>query len=384
MSNRINAALISTLSLFVVTAFADVKTVLVGHAANFSDVSTSAINPYNKSVTNGLDTAVEEYGDQLKKKGLQIKIQNFDYGNKDITALGIAREIISRPVVATIGFYESGQALLAGPELEKAGVPLLSPVASATRLFTIGRFFHPMSFSNQDMGFALVDFAKRRLKAKTLLLVDAIDCAYCADLANAVEAKAKDVGVSIERVNVLNGEPTFEKVDSAVKNKKYDAVVVPNHELTSAKIIGHLMKIGVTSPFLGGDGWGNADGGGFFQIVSDPKFVGYSIGHWHPDLATPLGKTFIARWKKKFGQLPSTDSAMAYDSMRLLILAILKTKNPSRQDIQSALESMPSYEGATGKMTFSEGSAPRKALVLLKSDVKNKRFFPLESFKARD
>ncbi len=372
------------ISCWTLSASANVQTITVGHAANFSDVSTSAINPYNKSVTNGLETAIEEFDKNLKAKGLEIKIQNFDYGNKDISALAVAREIVASPVVATVGFYESGQALLAAPELEKAGVPLLSPVASATRLFTIGRYFHPMSFSNQDMGFALADLAKRKLKAKSVLVIDAVDCAYCTDLANAVESKAKSIGLETKRVGVLNGEPDFEKVDLAVKENKFDAIIVPNHELTSAKVISHLLKLGVSVPFLGGDGWGNADGSGFFQVVTDQKFVGYSIGHWHPDMATPLGQKFIERWKKKFGQMPSTDSAMAYDSMRRLITAILKSKTINRQSIQSALEKTKVYDGATGKIQVSRGSAPRKALILLKSDVKSKKFFASEIFKPKE
>lgn len=381
--NSINFVLLLTIVSSVSNAAVD--TVLVGHAANFSDVSKSAINPYNKAVTNGLEAAIDHYSAQLKAKGLKIKIQNFDYGNKEILSLGAAREIVASPVVAAIGFYESGQALLAAPELQKSGVPLISPVASATRLFSVGPHFHPMSFSNQDMGFALAHMASQILKAKSALVVTAVDCAYCADLAASFESKAKGIQLKVERVEILNDDSTFEKVDQAIAGKKFDVVVIPNHELTSAKVIAHLMKAGIKVPFLGGDGWGNADGSGFFQIVNDPTFTGYCVGHWHPTLANKLGKEFIKVWKSRYGEAPSTDSAMAYESMRRLILAVLKVKSVNRKNVQEALLSMRNYNGITGDFQYpGPGKSPKKSVVLLKSDMKKKSFRAMQTFLPKD
>jgi len=365
------------------TAFAsDPKVVLIGHAANFSDVSQSAINPYNRAVTNGLEFAVEKNLDKLKAKKLEIRIQNFDYGNKETSALSTARDIIDSSVVAVIGFYESSQSLLAAPELQKARIPLISPVASATRLFQIGPYIHPMSFSNQDMGVALARLADKKVKAKNALIISAADCAYCSDLANAFEKEARLLKIKIDRVEVLNEDASFEKVDQIVMGKRYDAVVVPNYELSSAKIVSHLMKAGINTVFLGGDGWGNAAGSGFFQIVTDKNFIGYCVAHWHPEMANSMGKTFIRQWKAKFGSVPTMDSAMAFDSMNRLIEAILKSKAPDRENIQNALASNRIYEGVTGTAKYSgTSSSLEKPMVFLKSDVRNKKFVLLKTLR---
>ena len=183
------------LNLFILICFSNLaygetETIVVGHAANFTDVAKSAINPYNKAVSHGLEFAIEQNSKAISKKNLIIKIQNFDYGTKEISALQVAKDVIASPALAVIGFYESSESLLAAPELEKSGVPLISPVASATRLFNNNSFFHPLSFSNQDMGRSLAQFASEGLHSKTALVVSAADCAYCSDLGNAFDTKA--------------------------------------------------------------------------------------------------------------------------------------------------------------------------------------------------
>lgn len=359
--------------------------IIVGHAANFSNVSNSVINPYNNAVTNGLNFALSEHESALRKKGLEIEVKNFDYGNSEIQALETAKKIVSSRVQAVIGFYESGQSLLGSPVLAKAHIPLISPLSSATRLFGQDPHFHPMSFSNASMGLSLAKFAAKKLHAKRALVIPAADCAYCTDLGESFIKGAKHFNIQIEKVNVLNEEPDLSSIDVMLKKRKFDVIVVPNHELTSAKIIAHLLKSGVRVPFLGGDGWVNAQGSGFFQIVTERSFEGYCVGHWHPDMATKTGLRFIAEWKKRYGKIPTADSAIAYDSMKLLIIAILNAPDLSRNGIQKSLESVREFDGATGDLYFKGGGQPpEKSLVILKSNMKVKDFVPFRIFDPKE
>ncbi|MBX9766230.1 MAG: ABC transporter substrate-binding protein [Bdellovibrionales bacterium] len=364
----------------LVSKSAHSETVVIGHAANFGTVSTSAINPYNKAVSNGLELAIEDSRRLLKAKGIEIKIETFDYGTSEISSLKTARDLISSKSIAAIGFYESGQALLSAPELNKVGLPLISPVASATRLFQTGPHFYPMSFSNAEMGQALATIASKTLNAKSVLLVPAVNCAYCADLAKAFEEESRGK-LKITRVDVLNEETGLEALTSAVSGNQFDAVIVPNHELTSARIIAHLQKQKIKGPFLGGDGWVNADGSGFFQIVTDSSFVGYTLAHWHPEATGAEGKSFSISWKKRFGNQPTTDSAMAYTSMRFLIEGILKAKSLTRKDLQKALSSIRQFNGVTGSIEFARTKS--KPILILKSDAKEKRFHPVSTVSSR-
>lgn len=370
---------------FASTAHAKLQTVVIAHAANFSNVSTSAINPYNNAVSNGLEFAVSEATAQLKAKSLEIKIQNFDYGNSEVKAISAANEIVNSSAVAAIGFYESGQSLLGSPILEKEKVALISPMSSATRLFGQSAYFHPMSFSNEKMGSILANFAKAEFKAKKVLIVTAADCAYCMDLSKAFRKTADSLKIVVTEKLVLNETADFSSLDQSIANQKYDAVLIPNHELTSARIIAHLLKNGVHAPYLGGDGWGNAAGSGFFRIVEDPTFRGYCIGHWHPNMTTETGRRFIRDWTKKYGKAPTADSAMAYDSMRLLLLAILNSETVARESVQSSLQGIKHYDGATGDLFFkTPGDAPVKAVVILKSDLRAKSFSPAKFFEAKE
>ena len=191
----------------------------------------------------------------------------------------------------------------------------------------------------------------------------------------------RPLGITVTRFDVLSDDSTFDKLNEFIKGKNFDLVLVPNYELTSAKIVSNLMKVGFKGPFLGGDGWGNAGGNGFFKIVTDPKFVGYTVGHWHPMLAGEKGKKFIKSWSKRYGENPSADSVMAFESMNRLIQAILVSTKFDRVSIQKSLVSMKEYDGVTGHLIYKKpGGSPLKPVALLKSDVTTKQFVPLKTF----
>ena len=70
-------------------------------------------------------------------------------------------------------------------------------------------------------------------------------------------------------------------------------------------------------------------------------------------------------YQEKYGKEPNDTSVLAYDSMSLLVEAVVTAKSVSKEGVENALAQVRNFSGVTGKFIFSPGLAPRKSLVLL-------------------
>lgn len=348
-------------------------TIQIGIASNFSETSVSSVNPYGDDFRSGIHLALQDSKKQLDVKNLTIKLVEFDYGADDINALDAARKAIASPVLAIVGYNASGEALLAGALHQQAHLPMLTPTATASRLSTIGDYVHPLALSNthiaQLMAQTAIDLGKKRA-----LIIDADDCAYCTDLGTAfISSYSKLGGVIAGKVTILKRDTTFPQLLQTINNMTFDIVVLPNNEMTSARIAAALLDGGVRTIFLGGDSWENANGEEFFRIVRHPEFTGHYVTDWHPDLALPSSREFIQKYKEQFRRNPNDDAIMGYDAMRFVIMGLLKSTSYTRESLNRALKTITLYQGASGTMRFDGSGAPRRSMVLVKMDTAHQK-----------
>ena len=364
--------------LFATSAFS-VQDVHLGLASNFSEVSSSSSNPYGDYFRNGVRLAIKDSKSKLDARGINIVLEEFDYGTNQVRVLDAAKRAVNSSVIGVLGYNFSSHALLAAPIHQAAKLPMLTPSATADRIGRMGNFVHMDCFDNTFMGKTLAKIAWNRLKVRKAAMVVAADCAYCVDLAQGFEREFTSLGGEITvRKDVLETDKDFSSVVEALKrnpSKTYDAILVPNQELNSAKVISAILKSGINKPFLGGDGWGDV-GDEFFSVIGASKLNGYSVSHWHPDLKTSRSKIFVRDFQKQFGKKPNDTAVLAYDSMLLAIDALTHAKTLNRQGFEDALNDIKEFDGVTGHAKFVVGSAPLKSLTLLSA--KNTKFTPIE------
>ena len=362
--------------LATIQALGSEKEVFIGLASNFTEVSSSSSNPFGGYFKDGITLALRDSEKRLRSRGIKISFREFDYGNSDARVLEAAKKAASSDVIAVLGYNFSSHALLAAAIHQKYELPMITPSATANRIGSVGPFVHQGCFDNAFMGETLARVARRRLKAKSAAIVAAVDCAYCTDLAQAFEKEFKRHGGAIAvSAPVLQDDTNFESMVAKLKNQNFDVVLIPNQELSSARIISALLASGVRKPFLGGDGWGNV-GEEFFGILGKKDLSGYSVSHWHPAERSKESVRFITDYRREFKKEPNDTSVLAYDSMRLLVDAILSADSFTRKDIEQALVRIKTFSGVTGNFLFRTDRAPIKSLVLLAAN--NSKFKVLE------
>lgn len=357
---------IALIMLIMTKAFCQ-EVIRIGVSSNFSELSTISFNPFGGYFKDAIELAIEDNKSILEKAKIKIQLQEFDYGTNDLNVIKKVKEAAASKVVAVIGYNYSSNALLAAPIHTQEKLPMISPSATANRLGTFGKYVHLGSFNNEFMAMTLAKIAIRVLKKKRVLILTAVNCAYCVDLGNTFTVEMKKLGGEIVRnVSVIQEDPDFSQIAKEVKNLSFDVVFIPNQEITAARLISSMIEAGIDKPFLGADGWGN-EGSEFFRVLKGKSFTGYSVTHWHPKLNTNKSKKFVADYLKKYQKLPNDTSVLAYDSMSLLIKALTQTKNISREELNDTLSSLKNFEGVTGQFVLEANKAPRKDIIILKT-----------------
>ncbi|MFP5387261.1 MAG: ABC transporter substrate-binding protein [Bacteriovoracia bacterium] len=339
----------------------------IGVSSNFSELSTISFNPFGGYFKDAIELAIEDNKSILEKAKIKIQLQEFDYGTNDLNVIKKVKEAAASKVVAVIGYNYSSNALLAAPIHTQEKLPMISPSATANRLGTFGKYVHLGSFNNEFMAMTLAKIAIKVLKKKRVLILTAVNCAYCVDLGNTFSDEMKKLGGEIiKNVSVIQEDPDFSQIAKEVKKLSFDVVFIPNQELTAARLISSMIEAGIDKPFLGADGWGN-EGSEFFRVLKGKSFTGYSVTHWHPKLNTKKSIKFVDDYLKKYQKLPNDTSVLAYDSMSLLIKALTQTKNISREKLNETLSSLKNFEGVTGQFVLKANKAPRKDIIILKT-----------------
>lgn len=343
------------------------ETVEIGLASNFSELSTVSFNPFGGYFKDAIELAVSDNKALLSKAGIELNLKTYDYGIEDINVIKKVKEVAASKAIAVIGYNYSSAALLAAPVHIEEKIPMISPSASANRLSTFGKYVHLGSFNNQFMVETLAKIATKILKKKTFLILTAVNCAYCVDLANSFsEEVKKHNGVIVKNISLLQEDTDFTKIAVEAKALNFDAVFVPNQELTAARLISALTEAGITKPFLGADGWGN-EGTEFFRVLKGKKFTGYSVTHWHPKMNTTKSKKFVSNYLARFKRLPNDTSVLAYDSMTLLIQTLVKTKPLNRENLEKNLSLVKTFDGVIGRTYWEPHKAPKKNIIVLKT-----------------
>jgi branched-chain amino acid transport system substrate-binding protein len=229
----------------------------------------------------------------------------------------------------------------------------------------LGIYVRQASFSNTFQGKVLADFAVKELKAKRALIVVAADCAYCETLADAFAHSLEDGGGTVvKRVSLLSQEQDVGSHFDSLDPKTFDVVMIPDHEVTSERIISALVKRGIQQPFLGGDGWRNLANKPF---GTENQFKAYMVTHWHPTLRTVRNQKFIRDYRSRYGKSPTDSAALAYDSFYLIAKALMTLNRFDRQSLAKAMSKIRVFDGVTGHFVYPAGQgAPLKTALLLK------------------
>lgn len=299
--------------------------------------------------------------------GKKIEIIEFDSQSTIAGAKLMGAEIVKSGAVAAIGTSGTSSAKALGPILQKAGVVMISPIATGIGVTAPGDYIFRVCFIDPFQGAVMANFAAKDLKVKTAVVLSNASSAYSEGLSEVfIEHFEKNGGVVKHKEEYIQDTSDYREALKKVESFAPDVIFLPGLQKDSARVIKQARKMGITRIFLGGDAWSDF----MYGIGGKAIEGGYFTNHWHRSATNKESVEFLEAYEKNHDKIVHPAFALAYDAIMMLSEAVKQAKSDDPSRIRDALAKMKNYPGVTGSISFDEKRNPVKPAVIMKFENK--------------
>lgn len=336
-------------------------TILIGEFASLTGKEAT----FGISSHEGTILAVKEINAAGGVLGKQLELKTEDDQSKAGEPANVVNKLISKDgVVAILGEVASSRSLEAAPICQQNGVPMISPASTNPKVTETGDHIFRVCFIDPFQGTVMANFATKTLNAKKVAVFTDVKSDYSKGLAKFFkEGIAKAGGQVVAELDFNGGDKDFKAQLTAIKTAGPDAVFIPAYYTDVALICIQAKQLGISIPFLGGDGWESPT---LIEIGKDAVEGHYFSTHYSADAGTPKVQNFVDSYKKEYqGKVPDAMAALGYDSAMFLADAIKRANSTEPGKIREALAATKEFEGVTGKMAINAQRDAVKSAVIL-------------------
>ena len=332
-----------------------------------------------KDNDSGARLAVEEInakGLSLGGKPAKLELISEDDQADPKTATIVAQKLVDSGVVAVIGHLNSGTTIPASKYYHDAGIPQISPSATAIAYTAqgYGNAFRVMA-NDEQQGRALGQYAAAGMGAKAVAIIDD-RTAYGQGLADEFEKAFKAGGGHVVAREYTNDRATdFTAILTSIKGKAPDLVFFGGMDPQGGPMAQQMKRLGLTARFLGGDGLQNVN---FIKLAGADAEGVIASSPGLPLESMPGGPDFKKRFEAKFGQI-QVYAPYAYDAVMVLAEAMRRADSAEPAKVLAQLPKTD-MQGVTGQIRFdAKGDTTGGAVTLYQA--KNGAWAVLETVK---
>ncbi|WP_448377321.1 ABC transporter substrate-binding protein [Fervidobacterium sp.] len=332
---------------------------------------TGALSAAGDLVKKGIELAYLEKNSAFRDS---IQLVYMDTrSEKTEAANGMARLIDKEKVIAVIGEIMSGNSMAAGEIAENKKVPLVCP-ASTNPLVTQGKkYVSRICFIDPVQGTALAEFAVKSLNTKKVAIFTDVEQDYSVGLSNFFIERFKRYKGQVLQLQYKTGDTEFSAQIAQAIAFNSQALLVAGYYNEIALIAQQARALGYKGYILAGDGANTQD---LLRIGGEAVEGIYFSDHYHHDSAnSSISKKFVESYVKKYGEAPSTLSALGYDAYMIVFNALMNAKSTNPELIAKAIRNTKNFNGATGVITIDKDGNALKDIVVLVVKNKNMEFF---------
>ena len=325
---------------------------------------TGALSTFGVSSIQGAKLAMEDINGSGGLLGEPVELIVEDNGSKAGEAATIARKFISQDKVAAIlGDLTSSATMEVAPLAQAAKIPLLTPSATNVAITPIGNYIFRSCFVDPFTGKVMARFALDQLHAKRAVLLTDVKQDYSVGLSDAIRSYfTENGGEIVASVSYSSGDTDFRTQLTEVRGERPDVIFLPAYYTEAALILRQARQLGISSPFVGGEGW---DSPALVQVAGKSADGNYYTNHFSAADPSERVKTFVERYRAKYHATPDALAALWYDGARLLFLAVKRAGSADPEKIRDALASTRDFEGVTGSISIDENRNASKPGVIL-------------------
>ncbi len=344
------------------------QTVTVGMLAPL----TGAGSRFGESQRNGVQLAMDEMNMQGGVGGKTLKLVSEDTKTEPPTAVTAFTRLSERTdVLCIIGSAASLDVPAYLPLVDKARIPHVLPVAVLPKITEMGsRWTFRTALNDRIAATQMAEFAVRKLGASKIgLLIE--DSAF-GETGLHFAKHAENLGVAplaIERFK--RGDLDIKPQLTKMRSLGVTHVQFWGYYAEYAIVAKQMREVGFSAQLMGNQAPVNDK---TIELGGAALEGAINICLFVPTDATPGKAKFVEQYRKRFGTMPDTWAAQAYDSMFLIADAV-KRGGKDRSSLRDALAGTDGFSGITGQITFtSEGDAQFRGVSVVR--VTNGQFVP--------
>lgn len=287
-----------------------------------------------------------------------------DIGEGTDMATSSAQSLLNRPdIAALIGPQYSRNALPVAVLAEKAGVPMITPMASHPGVTAGRRWVFRIGFTDIVQAAALARWAREGLHAGRAALLYEESADYSRGIADRfAESFTAAGGQVVAREGYTRDQAgDFTAALARLHAARPDVVLLPNELPDDTLQLREAAALGLNVPVLLAD---------FVDPVvmsSLPAPGGlFTTHHWHLASDSPENRAFVVAFTRTFGHLPNATAASTYDAVRLVADAMHRAGSTTPAALRDAIAATRAFHGATGTLDFTGRQDPAKRAVVMR------------------
>jgi branched-chain amino acid transport system substrate-binding protein len=314
---------------------------------------SGGLSTYGASSLQGAKLAADEINAAggILNRPLELVVD--DNQSKAGETARIIRKFLSQDhVVAIVGDLTSSLTMEGAPLAQNAHIPLLTPTATNIAITSTGNFIFRSCFTDPFIGRIIARFALDHLNARRAVVMTDIKQDYSVGVTEELKQYfGANGGQLLEEISFSSGDTDFRAQLTKLKADRPEVVFLPAYYPEVGLILRQARLLGVTVPFLGGDGW---DSPALVRVAGKSADGCYYANHFSPDDTDPRVQQFVATYKERYHSPPDALAALWYDGMRLVADSIQRAGSDSPEKIRDAIAQTKGFAGVTGNISLDD------------------------------
>jgi branched-chain amino acid transport system substrate-binding protein len=306
-------------------------------------------------IRKGLELAAAEINAAGGINGQKLALVIEDEQGKKEEAINVFKKLIFQDkVLMLFGPTLSNSAQASDPVAQSARVVVFGTSNTADGITAIGNYVFRNSVTEADILPVTLKVTTQKTGLKKVAVLYGNDDIFTkSGYDNFVKAlQALKIPVS-NTETFAKGDVDFKPQLTKIQASRPDAIVLSALVAEGAPLMVQARQLGMTLPFIGGNGMNSPRVFELAKGSSDNLWVG---SPWSVENPALENKRFIAAYQKAYRALPDQFAAQAYDGMYIAAQALKKAKLTGKLDAdrKALRDALPviQWTGATGPFKF--------------------------------
>ena len=333
---------------------------------------TGDVSVYGIAVANGAALYIKQVNEAGGINGKQIDLIQMDEQGDATQAVTCFTQMVDQGITALIGDVTTTPTLAVVAATQDYNMPMVTASATAEAVTydaetdTVYQNVFRTTFTDPFQGVKMADYATDKLGYTKAAVIYQTGADYNEGLATNFESEfAANGGQIVASETYSAGDVDFKTQLTTILNAGPEVVYCPNYYEDVGQILTQAADVGLTVPFLGGDGWD-----GVTQYATAEQLDGC---YFCANYAVGASPEFESAYEAEYGEpYPNGFSPLGYDAA-LTVCGGLEAAEaaglePGTDEYkQAVIDGIKngSFEGVTGTFTFDDHNDPVKTAAIL-------------------